>query len=178
MQKTDDIQLYAQIKGNDRNAFDVLFRKYYAELVRLAFFYTKSPDIAEEVVQEMFIGLWQNRKKINIHTTVKSYLCISVKNTALNKIKSDKTRQMYESQYTKNISDDQSEAERLEELKKAVYKAIENLPEKCKNIFELSRFDGLTYQEIADYLQISKKTVENQMGIALKKLRHFIKPYL
>lgn len=178
MQVAEDIILFEGVKNNKKNCFDVLFKKYYCELVNFAFFYVRDSALAQEIVQEVFINFWQNRAKTNIHSTVKLYLIVAVKNTALNCINSIKTRKKYESQYLENLSDDVEADNDTQKIHIVLGRAIEALPEKCRDIFELSRFDGLTYQEIADHLNISKKTVENQMGIAFKKIREFVLPYL
>jgi RNA polymerase sigma-70 factor, ECF subfamily len=173
--------LFSQVKQGDRKAFDLLFREYYIQLCRFAYSYMHSQNHSEEVVQNVFIKLWENRQKTNISTSFISYLYTAVKNQALNDLKKDYVRKHYESEYV-NGQDDYDQIEFSDsgnsKIKIALKNATEMLPPKCREIFELSRADGLTYDEIADYLNISEKTVENQMGIAFKKLREILMPQL
>jgi len=165
------------LKG-DREAFDSLFRKYYQPLCRFTNFFTQDGDEAEDAVQTAFITLWENKENIHITRSLKAYLYQMSRNNALMLLRKSNTRKQYEQQYLdihdndlpseKNLSDD--------EINKLVLKGLALLPEKCKLIFSLSRYDGLTYEEIAEYLEISPKTVENQMGIAFQKLREFLLP--
>lgn len=138
--------------------------------------------MAEEVVQEVFINFWERRNDIVITHSVKSYLVSSVRNRSINYLK----LQLPKDQRKEDIDDFHIllptpgglQAMEYQELHDLVQKAINQLPEKCKAIFVLSREEGLTYQEIATQLDLSVKTVENQMGIALKKMRAALKPYL
>ena len=177
---TEDKLLFEKIAQKNRLAFDTLFRKYYTRLCRFALSYLKEKELAEECVQEVFIKIWEQADRFNIEGTVLSYLFAATKNTSLNLIKKINTRQKYEIEYEVQKSDTDSGLTEIENEKFTVVmlEAINQLPEKCRNIFELSKNDGLTYDEIADYLKISKKTVENQMGIAFKKLREMLRPKL
>lgn len=133
-----------------------------------------SSEDAEELVQDMFFKLWQNRNQINVISSSKSYLFTSVKNSMLNKHKHEKVKQMYAADYrytNKEESDDFEMDENREKIKN-IELAIAELPEKRREIFVKSKVEGKKYKEIADELQISVKTVENQMGEALKFLRN------
>ena len=130
--------------------------------------------ISEEIVQDAFIYIWEKRENIQIKTSLKSYLFTTVRNKSINYIKNELPKQ----QLSENLSaaslfinDDEHEDQ---ELKIKVQKAIDQLPMKCKQIFILSRYSGYTYKEISEELEISVKTVENQMGIAFQKLRLFL----
>ena len=172
-----DIDLYKRIQKGNEYAFDMLFKKYYAPLCRFALMFTKDNDNAEEIVQSFFVKFWQQRKKLIINSSVKSYLYTSVRNTALNYIKKEQTRSIYEKNY--EISETESETINIgnENFNKIYIKAVEHLPDRTKQVFILSKNEGLSYNEIAEYLQITAKTVENNMGIAFKKLREFLMPY-
>jgi RNA polymerase sigma-70 factor, ECF subfamily len=174
----EDKILYDRIRNGDRNSFDSLFQKYYCRLNRFAFSFTKSKELAEEAVQNMFVKLWCQRASLEISTSVAAYLFTAVKNHALNEIKKIGVRTNYESEYLQRNEGDENVPVNEVIFKKAVQSAVTGLPDKCREIFRLSRNDGLTYEEIAEYLKISKKTVENQMGIAFKKLREILKPAL
>lgn len=177
MDTDKDIFLFQKVIQGHKESFDALFRKYYQPLCRFANLFINDGDEAEEAVQAAFITLWENRSGIKIEKSVKAYLYQIVRNNALMLIRKVNTRKQYEQQFTelqeneiadKPISD--------EEINKLVLKGLSVLPDKCRTIFSLSRYDGLTYDEIAEYLEISPKTVENQMGIALQKLREFLTP--
>jgi RNA polymerase sigma-70 factor (ECF subfamily) len=161
-----------------KDAFDALFRKYYQPLCRFARFFSESRSDAEEAVQIAFITLWENRQDISISRSLKAYLYQMVRNNALMLLRKENTRKQYEQQYLDIKEDDLPVEKPLtdEEINKFVSKGLSVLPEKCRMIFTLSRYDGLTYEEIAEYLEISPKTVENQMGIAFQKLREFLIP--
>ena len=170
--------LFLRVKQGDKPAFDILFNKFYVRLCRFAVSFTKSKELAEETVQNMFIKLWCQRDRIEIKTSVISYLFTAVRNQALNELKKTLIRKNYESEYISHIEtmNDNSSNVNEKNFKATLGKAMEQLPEKCREIFILCKNEGLTYDEIAEYLKISPKTVDNQMGIALKKLRELLKP--
>lgn len=168
-----DNNLFALVKKGDIKAYETLFRRYYAAISRYAGSISRDVTIGEEIAQEVFLYIWDKRHQIEIHSTFKAYLFSSAKNKCLNYIKLELPRQ----QATTDLEDVQissapvMETDDTELIKKKIQFAIDQLPEKCKNIFVLSRYGGLTYSEIAEDLGISVKTVENQMSIALKKLK-------
>lgn len=178
MNPDPDILLFQQLVQGSREAFDALFRKYYQPLCRFAHFFTGNADDAEETVQTAFISLWEGKESITVTRSLKAYLYMMVRNNALMLYRKLNTRKQYEQQYLE-LNNDESSTEKLytdEEINKLVLKGLALLPEKCRMIFSLSRYDGLTYEEIAEYLELSPKTVENQMGIAFQKLREFLVP--
>lgn len=169
-----DLLLFDQVKNDDMAAYEVIFKKYFKELYRFAFSYVRDGQIAEEMAQEVFLYIWEKRMQIEIQTTLKTYLYSAVKNKCLNYIKLELSRQQSMSDISKvmlSISGENMDEGESEQLKKYIQNAIDSLPKKCRQIFILSRNAGMTYEEIAKELGLSKKTVENQMGIALKKLR-------
>jgi len=171
-----DKELFKKIiKGNEQ-AFDALFKRYYSALCRFAVLFAKKEDDAEEIVQFFFVKIWNNRKKIKITSSVKSYLYTSVRNASLNFIQKEKTRDAYEEKYGDHAPEI-SENPIPDEFNEIYNNAVEKLPERTKEVFILCKNEGLTYSEIAEYLQISAKTVENNMGIAFRKLREFLMPY-
>jgi RNA polymerase sigma-70 factor (ECF subfamily) len=178
---TDDYQLFLLVKQNDKAAFDNIFKKYYIQLCRFAYRFLFSQQLAEEIVQDVFVRLWQQKDQINISNSLLAYLYTSVRNQSLNEIKKNRIHSYHiaESYKNQSLTDEiNQENNDSEHLKKALDEACRSLPPKCREVFELSRKDGLTYEEIAEYLAISKKTVENQMGIAFHKLRQKLKPLL
>lgn len=167
-------QLFAAIRKGDEAAFKKLFYTLYDQLYRQAYRYVGDAQVAEEVVQDIFVNLWKNRQKIILHTSLEAYLSVSTRNHSLNYLKSRYAQQRAS---TQEVSEtdlfEAPETEDLprEELRKILESAIQSLPEKCRIIFSLSRDHGLTYQEIADELGITKETVKTQIKIALQKLR-------
>ncbi len=174
MIQEEDLKLYQMVKGGDLTSYEVIFKRYYKDLHRFAFTYVRDSTIAEEMAQEVFLYIWEKRKNIEIQTTLKTYLYSAVKNKCLNYIKLELPKQQSMADISEvmlsvsTVSKDEGENE---QLRRYIQKAIDSLPKKCRRIFLLSRNAGMTYEEIAEDLDISKKTVENQMGIALKKLR-------
>ncbi len=170
--KQNDKYLFEEIKAGNKGAFDSLFRLYYQDLCRYALFMSCNADDSEEIVQEMFFKLWQNHKQISIPVAVKSYLYTSIKNAVFNKLKHEKIKSAYikETQLQEYDLDSSEIMENAESLSN-ISNAIEQLPQKRREIFIMCKMDGLKYREIAKKLDISIKTVENQMGEALKFLR-------
>lgn len=162
----------------DKNSFELLFRENYAELVNFGFKYVKDQDVAEELVQSMFLNLWEKSAKIEIRTSIKSYMFGAVRNAALNHIKHQKVTQSYADAHQHLGVSNHDDPLEYDELKEKIDMALQRIPEKCREIFELSRFEGKRYKEIAEELGISLKTVENQMGKALRILREELGEYL
>ncbi len=175
--KLTDKELFLRIKKGDEQAFDILFRKYYASLARFAILFAKNEENADEIVQAFFVKLWQQRTKLKINSSVKSYLYTSVRNTTLNFIKKEQTRAIYEEGFEQNDKESETIQPVNKNFKKIYQEAVEELPERTREVFILSKNEGLSYKEIAEYLDITAKTVENNMGIAFKKLREFLMPY-
>jgi len=178
-------------KGN-KTAFETLYRANYSNLCDLVNRYIDSPDISEELVQDLFLSIWNMKDTWNPPTCgLRSYLYRGAKNRALDYIKHQEVKKRYlkeknieiENEYLLTISNPdpnlyRSDEDSDEELANKIEEAIGRLPERGKTIFNLSRDDGLTYREIADVLDISVKTVETQMGRSLKKLREYLSDYL
>lgn len=164
---------------NTEASFKMLFDTFYEVLTRYAFTFLNDNDEAEDIVQNVFISLWENRMKVDIHTSARALLYKSVYNASLNRIKhlKIKTKHANEAMYTQELSYQHQNLDQ-KELTNKLNQALEILPEQCRKIFEMSRFQQLKYQEIADQLNLSIKTIENQMGKALKIMRSELKDYL
>jgi len=159
----------------------MLFNVHYELLCRYAFSFLNDKEDAEDVVQNTFVTLWQKRETLNIRTSLKSYLFSMVRNNCLNKLKHEKVKQDYATFSVIPETTDETSAAALttgNELENMISRAIESLPEQCRLVFKLSRFENLKYAEIASQLNISEKTVENQMGKALRVMREHLKDYL
>ena len=169
------------MRNSDEVVFETIFRDYYERLCNYANTMINDMDEAEEMVQNTFLVLWEKRENVDIHTSVKSYLYKAVHNNCLNRIKHYKVRREY-SEYSKYTTepglDDTSQKIIGKELEEQINLAIDSLPHKCGAVFRLSRFENLTYGEIAEQLNLSVKTVDNHMVKALRILREKLKDYL
>jgi len=160
---------FAPIAAGDRRAFEEVFRSHYRPLCAFAVQYVKDGDRAEDLVQDLFFRLWQDREKTSITTSLKSYLFTAVRNRCLNATKvQGRVRSLNEDVDDRMDDDERSEDEHAERSAR-VNAAIESLPEERRKVFKLSRHEGLKYHQIAERLGISIKTVENQMGKALRR---------
>lgn len=127
----------------------------------------------------MFVYLWEKAPAINIDTSLKAYLYTSARNYTLNIIKKQQTELHHLNEYSEyNNPHEPEEKVSDAEISKLIQSGVDTLPNKCREIFILCKQEGLTYDEIAEYLDISKKTIDNQMGIALRKLREYLHPKL
>jgi len=170
---------FSIVQLRDHRVFEQVFKLHYAALAGFAFQYVGDRDIAEELVQETFTNLWSKAEAIRVETTLKSYLYGAVRNACLNHLKHQKVKLKYTDRMMHApAADDAVDLLELDQLESQIKRALEKIPEKCRQIFELSRIEGKRYQEIADELRLSLKTVENQMGKALKILRNELKDYL
>ncbi|MEN8204259.1 MAG: RNA polymerase sigma-70 factor [Bacteroidota bacterium] len=161
----------------DHSYFEELFRTYFTPLMLFARKTLVDEDDAREVVHKVFIALWEKREAVDLSTSLKSYLFTSVHNRSLNVLRD---RKKFSDEELPDVAGDWDVSAQIEsmELEEKIRDAIQSLPEKCRRIFELNRFDGLKYSEIAQELDISVKTVENQMSKALKILREKLIHYL
>lgn len=165
----------------NKEEFEKLFRDYFKPLVAFAKKYTGDIDSAKEIVHDVFVNLWTKREQIDIEKSVKSYLYTSAYNRSLNFIRDHKKFDNNQSvEASAELKASWSFEENIDacELEEKINKVIDSLPERCKQVFMLSRFEGLKYQEIADKLGISIKTVEAQISKALAALKSNLKEYL
>lgn len=174
-------ELALALQNGDELVYEQVFRDYYERLCNYANSIINDMDEAEEMVQNTFVILWEKRENIDIHTSVKSYLYQAVHNHCLNKLKHFKVRHAHNEHFKYHMEsgvDNNSQQIIFDELEQEINAAIEELPTQCKHVFKLSRFENLTYAEIAEQLNISVKTIENHMGKALRILRIKLKDYL
>jgi len=157
---------------------ETLFKEHHKALCNFANNIVRDRDAAEDIVQEVFLKLWRRRADLDLDSPIKPYLYKSTSNTALNWIDKNKRNvrldQVPEPEGTR-LTEENFNAK---ELENRIKWAIDRLPPKCKAIFLLNRLEGMKYKEVALHLDLSVKTVENQMGIALDKLRSDLQPYL
>ena len=163
----------AKIKDSDIEFFERLFKRFYQPLVNFAYRYVQDEQLAEDIIHDVFVYLWDKRERLDFTINIKSYLYNAVKNRSL-KYLSKKTVASSDKALEIILGTDANTPETIlinKELQESITTAINELPEKRREIFCMNRFDHLTYAEIATILNISIKTVETQMSRALKFLR-------
>ena len=179
----DELRLMQLVAEGSEMAFEKFFKTYFKSLRSYAFVLLQDEPMAEEMVQQVFYRIWEKKEQFGVHTSAKAFLYRAVHNECLNYLKQEKHRlghRNYLLHANKHQISGDHAGMRLElsELEAGLQQAIASLPERCRNIFYLSRFEGLKYREIADQLGLSVKTVEVQMGKALKVLRKRLIHYL
>lgn len=161
--------------------FEALFRALYTPLYRYAFGLLSDEMQAEEAVQEVFLRLWQQRERLAMDINIQAYLYRAVHNQSMNILNHAKVKEKYQQfaqQRTPQYAEGPVQGLYAKELQQQIVQALAKIPEKCRTVFHLSRQEELSYKEIAVRLGLSVKTVENQMGKALKILRTELKDYL
>lgn len=162
---------------SNRKEFKEVFLKYYNPLCNFCHRYIKDGDEVQDVVQDVFEKLWIKRDTITFEKPIQYYLFTSVKNRAIEKIRKKKRNsELIDNLDTPTQTEDVVEDTDQFVRKEMLHKAIKQLPPKCQKIFIMSKVEGLTYNEIADEMEISVKTVENQMRRAFQILRKILKP--
>ncbi|WP_369410833.1 RNA polymerase sigma-70 factor [Desertivirga brevis] len=171
--ESNTASLSANVFYND-HAFERMFKEHYKALHAYANVMLRDEDLAEEIVQNVFLKLWERREGLNVEISVKAYLYKMIHNACLNYFKHNKTKAKYEDYAVHSMAGESNKASQrleLKELEQKIGEALNELPQQCRVIFQMSRFEELKYKEIADQLGLSIKTVENQMGKALKIMR-------
>lgn len=164
----------------DKEAFRFFFEKYYPDLCNLVNLYLRDAIMAEEIVQDIFIYLWEKKEKIRIESSVKSYLLRATKNRSLNYIRDERNKQDINIQlvdFNRQSAEMPDKVIDANQLREVIDNAINNLPDRCREVYILGKEKNLSYKEISEEMGISVKTVEVQMGNALKKLREQLRPY-
>ena len=178
-QRYTDTEIKQLLTDNSDQAIEILFRDYFPYLCTIVYKFIPNSQVAEDLAQDIFFDLWKRKDKVQFTGSIKAYLRRSAINKSMNYLRDQKPEAFSESPeqevYTP-VQIDPSLADR--ELQQQIDLAIDQLPERCRIIFVLSRFDDLTYNEIGHLLDISPKTVENQIVKALKLLRQSLGPYL
>lgn len=174
--KVPDIPVYQL-----RDSFDILYVTYYPRMIRFAREYVLSEEDAENIVQDIFVLLWEKRDVLEIKVSIAPYLFTLVKNRCLDFLR----HKVISEDFSKEYKAKQIALEELncvfasdEDMENIITRAIDSLPERCREIFIKSRIEGKKYKKIAEELNISVNTVENQMSIAFRKLRLELKDYL
>ncbi len=180
-QSYTDAELLLLLSQDSEEAFEVLYLRHWENIYKAAFVLLKDSSASKDVVQDIFIWLWQKRNQLEIQT-LPAYLKTAVKFKVANYIRSGNFREsFFETLGKLTITENAPEAAEItemKELKAIIINAVELLPDKCRTIYKLSRNENLTNQQIADQLGLSVKTVEGQMTIALRRIKGAIGPYL
>ena len=173
-------QLFWRIAVNDdEKAFQALFIDFFSPLCVFAHKYIESWEVCEDVVQDTFLKIWQNRKQIEIKTSARNFLLTSVRNSCVDYLRKKKLEiQWKEKEQLNNFLYESNDLYSCKELEEMLHTALAKLPNNIRQVFEMNRFEGKTYKEIAEKKEISVKTVEAQMTKALKILRVELANYL
>jgi len=169
-----DQQIASLLVKRDEAAFELVFKTHYKNLYAYAFTILKDEDEAEETVQQVFFKLWERSEQLSIPGSVAAYLYRAVHNESLNFLKHQKVKEGYRLHvaYSMKNKSEQPQGRMIKkELEEKFRETLNELPEQCRTVFQLSRFEDMKYRDIAGKLDISVKTVENHMGKALKILR-------
>lgn len=174
-----DAQLLAGLKDNSHGSYSILFQTYYKDLVLFAGTMIRDKSACEDIVQNIFLKLWNERETLEIETSLKSYLLRAVRNSCIDFIRHKKIVDNYANAIFAMDGDYTTEDYVLHsDLNKHLQKAILKLPEKQREAFVLSRFQDMKYKEIAKKLNIAERTVEDRISKALSQLRLELKDFL
>ena len=186
--KSSTFEVVKDIQAGNIKTFEEVFINYYPFLQKFAEGYVNNKDEASDIVQSVFLSIWERKEKLKEDTNLNNYLITLTKNQCLNYIKHLKAKQTYLQNQSYNVNElllNYYALEKLNEnklilneLSAMIESAINSLPEQCKEIFRMSRFENMKYHEIAEKLSISVKTVEKKMSISLEILRTVLKDYL
>ncbi|MBO9154742.1 RNA polymerase sigma-70 factor [Chitinophaga sp. GCM10012297] len=175
-----DEEVFLLVKQGQKEAFEEIYKRFWQELLDAAYRRVKVQETAMELVQSLLVNLYLKRETIHLNNSLRSYLHISLKNKVLNTVRSDLVRNNYQQHVLKNGEPYQPDAVnslQLKELQQQIDESCASMPEKCREVFYLSRREHLSYQHIAEQLGISVSTVEKHMVKALKILRARLKEY-
>lgn len=173
----NETNIVDRLRGKDKSAFELVFKEYFHIMKLYAARFMETIEEAEEITQDVFVKFWEKCDSLSPESSIKSYLYRSIHNSCLNALKHEKVKDAYREHVIKFLESSTVTEEEIDQdnLRERISSEIDRLPPRCSQIFKLSRYDGLKYHEIAEHLDISVKTVEVQMGKALRVLREELK---
>lgn len=177
LMREEEIEIQNRLNAGDGTALELLFHRFYNDLCRYLIIFLKDENVAKNIVQDLFLYLWESHEIIDFKKSLESYLYQACRFNALiylrNENRHEQSHEKIRLTSTEETEDVSSEME-AKELNKIINESIELLPTRCKQIFILSRSRGLSYHEIATQLGISLSAVDNQVNIALKKIKRHL----
>lgn len=179
LDKKQEHFVLSALRQDSKDAFSLLFQTYYTDLVLFGGNFLKDRTTCEDIVQSIFLKLWNDRKSIQIETSLKSYLLKAVRNSCLDEFRHLEIVRQYETGY-ENTTLDSYDTENYvlySDLHDHLYRALDQVPELYREAFELNRFEGLKYREIAEKLNVSERTVEVRVSKTLELLRKYLKDF-
>lgn len=174
----EDQQLWQEIQNDNESAFKRLFFKYYEEMVAFAERMVGNEVIAKDIAQDVFVKIWDRRAKLDIRESLRAYLLRATRNTSLNNLRNKRYLSFEDHQEPEDTSADIQGKLQANDLENFIQQAIAKLPPGCRTVFLLKQIEGLSLKEIANELDISTKTVENQLTKARKMITKYLKPVL
>lgn len=178
--RNEEIEIQNRLNAGDGAALELLFHRYYNDLCRYLIIFLKDDHAAKNIVQDLFLYLWENHEKIEFKKSLESYLYQACRFNALiylrNENRHEKSHEIIRNTTCEESLDVSSEME-VKELNRIINESIKLLPDRCRQIFNLSRSRGLSYHEIATQLGISVSAVDNQVNIAIKKIKRHLGSY-
>lgn len=182
MGKLDTLQeqyILSGLRQDNKDAFSLLFKMYYLDLVLFCGNFIKQKEVCEDIVQSIFTKLWNDRKVLRIEISLKSYLLKSVRNSCLDEFRHQEIVRQYESDYKNSVLDDYDTENYVlySDLSNHLNEALQKLPEACRIAFQMNRFQGMKYREIALQLNVSERTVEVRVSKALELLRDHLSEF-
>ena len=170
-----ELSLWSSVRKGDEESFRILFDRYYAFLCILSNRYTHNMSLARDIVQDLFVRLWEKREETDIRTSLKAYLTQAVRFNSIRRLK-DNHEIYLENVLVNESPGDSVFHDHLEyaEIQSAILEAIESMPVQCRKVFEKSRFECLTYKEISKEMEISVKTVEAHISKALRIIQSYL----
>lgn len=178
--REEEIEIQNRLNAGDGAALELLFHRYYNDLCRYLIIFLKDENIAKNIVQDLFLYLWEKHENIDFKKSLESYLYQACRFNALIYLRNENRHVVCHEKIRDTSSDeslDVSSEMEIKELNRIINEAIELLPDRCRQIFNLSRSRGLSYHEIATQLGISVSAVDNQVNIAIKKIKRHIGSY-
>ncbi|MDD4116428.1 MAG: RNA polymerase sigma-70 factor [Massilibacteroides sp.] len=177
-QSYQDIFLLSDLKNDNQNSFSFLFNTYYKDLVLFCGNYIDDLSTCEDIVQSVFVKLWADRHKLTIETSIKSYLLKAVKNSCFDEYRHKQIVKKHEAQFLEDENYDTENYILYSDLHTHLDKALNKIPAPYREVFELNRFKGVKYKEIAKTLNVSERTVEVRISKALEFLRKYLEEFL